>query len=184
MFSQIIEKFVNNQIKNQLTKATWINDSKFEWLVHDAIWSLVGWLANNATKPQWAESLLHAVKKDHDGSSLDNIGALVWGWQSGQNILDHILWSKQEGIEKLLWAKNGVDSAKVWGLLKMLAPIILAQLGKKINSEWIWIDTLMSMFKKEKRELTKDKSELPILAFLDKDGDGDVDINDFLKMTT
>ncbi len=49
---------------------------------------LVSALARNSSTPGGAEALNQAVARDHDGSILDNLGALLWKYRSGQRCGD------------------------------------------------------------------------------------------------
>jgi len=182
MFKDLIEGFVKDQIKNQITETIGVNNNKADGAIHDVIGSLIGGLANNASKPEWANALVSALDKDHDGSILDDAFAIMQSENKGEAIISHILWDKSSGISQLIGAKNNIDSAQVQKILAVIAPIVMGYLGKKKKEEWLGLDGIVSLLSGEKSAIAKDSAESPLVAFLDQDGDGDVDVMDFLKM--
>lgn len=186
MFKDLIEGFVKDQIKNQISEKIGI-DLQTEWwdsAIHDVIGSLVWGLANNASKPKGASSLIHALDKDHDGSILDDAMTIMQSEDKWQAIISHILGNKASGISELIGKKNGIDSAQVQKLLAMLAPVVMGYLWKKKNEEWLGVDSIMDLLAGEKKAIAAEESSSVFTAFLDKDGDGDVDMMDLLKMAT
>lgn len=93
-------------------------------------------MQRNAATPQGAESLKSALNK-HDGGILDNLGDLFNGGvnsdvlQDGGKILGHVLGSKQQGVEKVIGQKAGMDTSAVADILKTAAPILMGLLGKQ-----------------------------------------------------
>ncbi|MEE4001504.1 DUF937 domain-containing protein [Tenacibaculum sp. FZY0031] len=97
-------------------------------------------MQRNAATPQGAESLKSALNK-HDGGILDNLGDLFNGGvnsdvlQDGGKILGHVLGSKQQGVEKVIGQKAGMDTSAVADILKTAAPILMGLLGKQSRQE-------------------------------------------------
>ncbi|WP_425658942.1 DUF937 domain-containing protein [Tenacibaculum ascidiaceicola] len=97
-------------------------------------------MQRNAATPQGAESLKSALNK-HDGGILDNLGDLFNGGvnsdvlQDGNKILGHVLGNKQQGVEKVIGQKAGMDSNAVADILKTAAPILMGLLGKQSRQE-------------------------------------------------
>lgn len=97
-------------------------------------------MQRNAATPQGAESLKSALNK-HDGGILDNLGDLFNGGvnsdvlQDGSKILGHVLGSKQQGVEKVIGQKAGMDTGAVADILKTAAPILMGLLGKQSRQE-------------------------------------------------
>ncbi|MDG5491930.1 DUF937 domain-containing protein [Psychroserpens sp. SPM9] len=94
-------------------------------------------MERNASTPQGAEGLMGALSNKHDGSILDNLGGLFGGGvddevkQDGSKILGHVLGNKQQGVEKILGEKSGLDAGSVGNILKVAAPILMGVLGKQ-----------------------------------------------------
>ncbi len=94
-------------------------------------------MERNASTPQGAEGLMGALSGKHDGSILDNLGGLFGGGveesvtQDGSKILGHILGNRQQGVEKIIGEKSGLDTGSVGNILKVAAPILMGILGKQ-----------------------------------------------------
>ncbi|MFI1772130.1 DUF937 domain-containing protein [Thalassobellus citreus] len=94
-------------------------------------------MQRNASTPQGAEGLLGALNGKHDGSILDNLGGLFSGGvdddvkTDGEKILGHVLGAKQQGVQKVIGEKSGLDASSVANILKVAAPILMGVLGKQ-----------------------------------------------------
>ncbi len=179
---------------------------------------LVGALARNAKEPQGAESLTTALEKDHDGSLLGQLGALISGGRNaspatglgidkaitsamgglmssgaggvfggltgggtsttnGSGILGHILGGKRPAVEEGISRATGMDRGKVMQLLLMLAPIVMAAVGKMRREKGLGPDGVADMLRKEEEEVaqqTPGVSSKGLLDFLDTNKDGNV----------
>ena len=126
-----------DQISNQVgAEPSMVNTA-----IQAALPAILGSLANNAATPQGAESLDNALANDHDGSLLDNLGALG-GFVLDQStptpraadaggILGHILGSNQGPVAQEASQKSGLPIGQVAQILMMLAPIVMAYLGRQ-----------------------------------------------------
>ncbi len=94
-------------------------------------------MERNAATPEGAEGLMGALNGKHDGSILDNLSGLFGGGvdedvkTDGAKILNHVLGDKQQGLEKVIGQKSGLDMASVANILKVAAPILMGVLGKQ-----------------------------------------------------
>lgn len=97
-------------------------------------------MERNASTPEGAEGLMGALNKKHDGSILDNLGDLFKGGvdkevqNDGSKILGHVLGQRQQGVEKVIGEKSGLDIGSVGSILKVAAPILMGVLGKQARS--------------------------------------------------
>lgn len=93
---------------------------------------LIGALANNASKPQGASSLLEALQQDHDGSVLGNLGGLLQDPAAGEGpgILGHALGATQPAVEQGLAEKTGLSAVQIGKILMIAAPLVMGMLGK------------------------------------------------------
>jgi hypothetical protein len=135
-------------------------------------------LARNSSTPEGASALQNAVAKDHDGSLLDNLGALLGKKEvidDGAGILKHILGNKQGNVEQYLSKNSGLDSAAIAKILKMAAPIVMGYLGKKSNagSNTGIIGDLLNSYLNTQTKKSR-KSQGMINQILDRDGDGNI----------
>ena len=98
-------------------------------------------MERNASTPEGAEGLMGALKGKHDGSILDNLSGLFGGGvdedvkTDGAKILSHVLGDKQQGLEKVIGQKYGLDMASVANILKVAAPILMGVLGKQAKEK-------------------------------------------------
>jgi hypothetical protein len=164
-------------------------------------------LKKNASSRQGAESLANALDRDHDGGLLDNLGSLLGGAQKQQSggglldslggllgggssrqtnggaILGHIFGkSKKDNIAEQLGRATGIGGRDAGGLMEMLAPMVMASLGKAKKQGNIGVSGLQDLLRQEHKTIQKRQPQLGGLeSMLDDDGDGDVDLGDILK---
>jgi hypothetical protein len=99
---------------------------------------LMGALGRNASQPQGAEALFGALQRDHAGApDLGGLlGAVLGGAQSrqtdGAGMLGHIFGGQQATAEQHLGTATGLGSDRAGQLMKILAPIVLAYLAKRM----------------------------------------------------
>ena len=155
-----------------------ISPDKAQNALKSAIPILMSALARNSSTPEGASALQNAVAKDHDGSLLDNLGALLGKKEvidDGAGILKHILGNKQGNVEQYLSKNSGLDSAAIAKILKMAAPIVMGYLGKKSNagSNTGIIGDLLNSYLNTQTKKSR-KSLGMINQILDRDGDGNI----------
>ncbi|MUU77226.1 DUF937 domain-containing protein [Winogradskyella endarachnes] len=96
-------------------------------------------MERNASTPEGAAGLMGALSGKHNGSILDNLGGLFGGGvdeevtNDGSKILNHVLGSKQQGVEQVIGQKAGLDAGSVGNILKVAAPILMGVLGKQAS---------------------------------------------------
>ncbi|WP_299335183.1 DUF937 domain-containing protein [uncultured Psychroserpens sp.] len=94
-------------------------------------------MERNASTPEGAQGLMGALSSKHDGSILDNLSGLFGGGvdqevkEDGGKILGHVLGNRQQGVEKIIGEKSGLDAGSVGNILKVAAPILMGVLGKQ-----------------------------------------------------
>ncbi|WP_204345238.1 DUF937 domain-containing protein [Psychroserpens algicola] len=138
-------------------------------------------MERNASTPQGAEGLMGALSSKHDGSILDNLGGLFGGGvdeevkQDGSKILGHVLGSKQQGVEKILGEKSGLDAGSVGNILKVAAPILMGVLGKQARQNNVSSSNDLGGLLGGLLGGSEAKQEQSFLEkILDADGDGSV----------
>lgn len=99
---------------------------------------MLGMMANNCQSKSGCESLVGAIEKDHAGGGLldqaknflsqGNIGG-------GEKILSRILGSRQAPAEQQLASQTGLSSQQIHKLLGLLAPLVMAALGRQSQAE-------------------------------------------------
>ena len=140
---------------------------------------LVAALSRQASDPARAAELADAVEQDHDGSLLDNLSGFLGGSGApagGNGILGHILGQRRGAVERGIGQTTGLDTSKVAQLLPMLAPIVMAALGRAKRERQLDAGGVSTLLTGE-RERLNDRAPGMMGAlgrFLDQDGDGQV----------
>ena len=142
--------------------------------ITSALPALLGGLANNTSNSDGATALRSALD-DHDGSVLDDPGAVLAGQGEGDGILGHILGAKRTEVEQHVAGQSGLDLGQVAKLLPMLAPMVMGFLGKKQRDEGLDAGGLAGALGGERKNLEAASPGLGGLAsILDRDGDGNM----------
>ena len=143
MFSlqDLLGQAQGDQAVDQISQQVGAEPSLVNTAIQAALPSILGSLANNASTPQGAESLDNALSNDHDGSLLDNLGSLggmIFNQQTptprqadAGGILGHILGQNQGPVAQEASQKSGLPMGQVAQILMMLAPIVMAYLGRQ-----------------------------------------------------
>ena len=104
-----------------------------EQAVQAALPLLLGALGRNAQQPQGAQSLFGALQKDHAGLDLGSVlGSVLGGGGQGGSILGHVFGQRRDAASEGLGQTTGLSSDKASMLLKVLAPLVLAYLAKRM----------------------------------------------------
>jgi hypothetical protein len=144
-----------------------------------ALPALLSALARNAQTPDGAGALAKALDKDHDGSVLNNLPAMLGsgaGAGVGAGILKHVFGGKQEAVAQGVGATTGLGGAQSGQLLAMLAPIVMGALGNAKRSNGLDAGGLASMLGQERTAIASQGGGAlgSIMKLIDQDGDGSV----------
>lgn len=137
---------------------------------------LMGALGSKAQQPGGLDALLGAVQGGGQQGGGLNVGSLLGsvlggGQQSGSgmggvgDVLGQLLGGKQAQAEAGLSQSTGLNAGQAGKLLQMLAPIVMAYLARQAG--------------------TSGGSGMGgglVSAMLDRDGDGDVDVSDLMRV--
>ena len=124
----------------QISRQLGIDQSQASTAVGAALPLLMGALGRNASEPQGAEALFGALQKDHAGGGGigHTLGAVLGGAQTPQTdaagVLGHIFGGQQARAEQSLGAATGLGGDRAGQLMKILAPIVMAYLAKRMFS--------------------------------------------------
>lgn len=165
---------------------------------------LIGALGRNISQPQGAEALFDALRNDHAGAGgiSDVLGAVLGGGQNrqtdGAGILGHIFGGQQPRAERAIGQGSGIGQDKAQTLLRLLAPIVLAYLAKRMfegrqagaggastpPAADASPDALGEILGRETGHAEQQGGPLGSVLgrVLDRDGDGDTDFSDLLKL--
>lgn len=138
---------LNSQLQgntlSQLSRQIGADEATTSQAVSLALPLLVGGLANEVETPTGAQSLNRALDEDHDGSLLDDpqsffgssspdaVDVALPRALNGAGILGHILGSKREPVQQGIGRASGLTSQQTGRLLMMLAPLVMAYLGRR-----------------------------------------------------
>ncbi len=185
----------------QISRQLGIDQNQAAGAVSAALPLLMGALGKNASQPQGAEALFGALQKDHTGGGGigDLLGMVLGGAQSrqtdGAGMLGHILGGQQGRAEQRLGEATGLGGDRAGQLMKILAPIVMAYLAKRMfggdssdgsvtgggRSTAQGLGAILGQEQQQVRQQGGLAGGL-LGAVLDKDGDGDVDLSDMLKL--
>ena len=176
--------FVHDQISGprltQLSRQLGISEQQTQQALPAALAALTGAMAQNTAQPQGAQQLSSALAKDHDGSLLDSLDGFLGGANpgalgAGASILGHVFGNRQRQVEGNLGRTTGLDPATMARLLSLLAPIVLAYLGRRQRQQQLDPGGLATELGHERRQIeTHPQARSGLGALLDRDGDGQV----------
>lgn len=139
--------------------------------------ALLAALQRNSARPEGADALARALERDHDGSVLDDLGAVLGGGRAadGDGILRHVLGDRRSTLEEAVGRGSGLERAQVSKLLTMIAPLVMGQLGKARRDGGLDAGGLADLLQRETRSVSRDAPGVGgLAALLDRDGDGSV----------
>ena len=182
----------------QVAQQLGIDSSQASSAIGAALPLLMGALGRNASEPQGAQALFGALQNDHaGGTDLGSVlGAVLGGSQNrqtdGAGILGHIFGGQQERAQAGVAQATGLQSGQAGQLLKILAPIVMAYLAKRMfqgsgnqaGASDASPGALSGVLGQEQQQIRQQGGLGGGLlgAVLDQDGDGQVGIGDLLKM--
>lgn len=178
----------------QMGQQLGLSESQTGAAVQAALPLLLGALGRNSDQPEGAQALFGALQRDHDGLDLGSVlGSVLGGGGQGAQILGHIFGTRQQSAAQGLGAATGLDGNSANSLLKILAPIVLAYLAKRMfsgrasatptaapDSTSVTPEDLGRILGQEHSQIrTQGGLGGGLLgAVLDRDGDGDTDFSD------
>ena len=154
---------------------------------------ILGAMGRNTSQPDGADALFGALGRDHNsgGGIGDILGAVLGGQQSrqtdGLGQLGHIFGNQLPRAEAGLGQATGLGNEQVQALLKILAPIVMAYLAKRMfggGAAQGSPQDLGSILGQE-RQVQQQQGGLGgglLGAVLDQDGDGQLGLGDLLKV--
>ena len=128
---------------------------------------LIGGLARQAESPTGAQAINQALEQDHDGSLLDNVSTLFGSGTSGAadvavpralngaGILEHVLGRKREPVQQGIGRATGLNSQQISRLLIMLAPLVMAYLGRRKRETGAGATEISSDLQAERQEVER-----------------------------
>ncbi len=156
---------------------------------------ILGAMGRNASQPEGADALLGALGRDHNsgGGLGDILGAVLGGEQSrqtdGLGQLGHIFGGQLPRAEAGLGQATGLGNDKAQMLLKILAPIVMAYLAKRMfgggQAAQATSPQALGDILGQERQQAQQQGGIGgglLGAIFDQDGDGQLGLGDLLKV--
>lgn len=186
--SELLNSPMGQSIVNSVAGQFGMNQKEASGVVNMAIPAILAGMTRNVQSADGAESLNRALESKHDGSLLDNLSGILQGHtqelqQDGNGILGHVFGNNLAGVEQGISQKTGLSMNKIGPLLAILAPIVMAYLGKQKRQTNTGAGGLGDLLGGLLGGQQKGRSGGGIMdmlgSALDKDGDGNP-LNDIL----
>ncbi len=146
--------------------------------INAALPLLMAAMARNAADPARAQGLARAVEEDHDGGLLDDLSGFLGAPQGraadGNGILKHVLGNRRGAVEQQLGQGTGLGAGQMAQLLPLLAPLVMAALGKAKRQGGLDAGGLAGVLGGEEAQIRQRAPGLmgTLSGLLDRDGDG------------
>ena len=166
----------------QIAGAIGADPSQTQTAIAAALPAILTALNRQTNTTQGAQGLARALDRDHDGSLLGNLGGFLAGQMSGKaadggGILGHVLGGQRGTVEQGVAQASGLDMGQVAKLLPILAPIVMAALGKRKRQAGLDEAGLSGILGEDAvraREAAPSGVIGALSGFLDRDGDGSI----------
>jgi hypothetical protein len=191
----------------QISQQLGIGKTQAAGAVGAALPLLLGALGKNASQPQGADALLGALQRDHAGGGGGDLGGLLGAvlgggaptrQTNGAGIVGHIFGGQQGRAEQHLGEATGLGGDRAGQLMKILAPIVMAYLAKRMfsgdggsgaalgmagggNTTAQVLGAILGQEQQQVRQQGGLGGGL-LGAVLDQDGDGQLGLGDLLKL--
>ena len=134
--SELLNSAIGQSIVRNVAGQLGVNENQASSAVNMAIPAILAGMTRNAQSPQGAASLNNALESKHDGSLLENLSGMLQGHSSelqsdGDGILGHVFGNNRTTVEQGIAKKSGLSLSKIGPLLAIVAPVVMAYLGKE-----------------------------------------------------
>ena len=171
--------------------------------------TMIGALASNSAETDGENRMHQALIRDHDGSILEHLGELFSEGKQvpessginpkttmGESILEHIFGGQKPKVEERVGSASGLSSGQVIKLMMMVAPLLMGVLGRKQKQDDLSPGGLGDLLRQNERRMesqiqSRDQPSTQaseggslLGRMLDRDGDGDFDMMDMVKIGT
>ena len=139
---QILQEQLSGPALTQISQQIGATKEQTSTAANGIFAALLGGLAKNASTETGLSALTSALDRDHDGSILNDVAGMIGGILQGQTtpanngagILGHVLGDKQDQVAQHVSENSGLDMSQIMKLMPILAPIVMAVIGKMFNS--------------------------------------------------
>jgi hypothetical protein len=169
---------------SQMSRQLGISEEQTREALPAALAALTGGLAQNASQPEGAQQLANALDKDHDGGLLDSLDGFLGGIGGGTGggglgagaaILGHVFGQRQQKVEGNLSRTTGLNPQTMASLLAMLAPIVMAYLGRQQRQKQLDPGGIADVLGQQRQRIEQvPQARGGLGSLLDFDGDGQI----------
>ena len=150
---------------NDISRRIGADPAQTKQAIDAALPMLLAALGKEAADPERGDGLKQAIREDHDGSVVDNLGAYLSGQMSGRatngnGILDHVLGERREPAVQALSSRSGLDFGTIASLLPLLAPIVMGMLGKKERGGGLSLDSTTDALGRDTQRAANEQPDL------------------------
>lgn len=150
---------------NDISRRIGADPAQTKQAIDAALPMLLAALGKEAADPERGDGLKQAIREDHDGSVVDNLGAYLSGQMSGRatngnGILDHVLGERREPAVQALSSRSGLDFGTIASLLPLLAPIVMGMLGKKERGGGLSLDSITDALGRDTQRAANEQPDL------------------------
>lgn len=157
-----------------------------------AIPLLMGAIGRVAREDGGAEALYDILARDHQGLDPGNVlGTAIGGGGNGAGILRHVLGGREPLAAQTLGAIGGLGEGRALLLMRMLAPVVMAFIARRLFTPADAAGTaspepspqgLVELLQHEEQAMaSRDGFGAGLLAVLDEQDEGEVDLQDFAR---
>ena len=137
--SDLLNSSIGQSIVKSVAGQFGLDENQASAAVNTAVPVILSGLNRNVQTPEGAASLNNALESKHNGSLLDNLGSILGGnvdelQQDGGGILGHVFGDNVGAVQNGVAQKTGISMDKIGPIISMLAPIVMAYLGKEKSS--------------------------------------------------
>lgn len=121
---------------------------------------IVSALARNASTPGGAASLNKALAAKHDGALLDSAVDFLGGGDlaDGEAILGHVFGKRRGAVVETVAKASDLDTDRTGELFAMLAPLVLAYLGRQRREQNLDEDGLADLLERQRAEIEAEEA--------------------------
>lgn len=161
---------------SQISRHIGADDNATSGAIAAALPTILGGLIKGAGDDRGSSALGAALDRDHDGSLLDDLGGFLNNRDQqekhGGGILGHVFRGQEAGVAGAVAKSSGLDSGSAGQLMKILAPMVMAQLGRQKRQSNLDNNGLSDLLRGERKQIEARPEMGMFSKMLDRDGDG------------
>ena len=162
-----------------------MNSSQVQQAMLSALPLIVAAMSRNSNDPRGAQNLHNALQQHaNDGTiqqQLQQITRQAAPDTDAAAILGHIFGKKQNAVVQGVSRSTGVDSGNAMNLMGMLAPLVMAYLGRQMQQKKMNASQVSNSLGQQATAMQGGGIGSLINAVLDHDGDGSTDLSAILS---